>query len=333
MHIAHGPESVDWTELVAKYQVPDLRRSIFQICNTFIPFFALLVLMYWSIDVHYGITLLLTFPASGLLARIFIIQHDCGHGSFFKSMRANDRLGFLCGILTMTPYKHWRLTHAIHHRGASNLAKRSIGAIHTMTVAEYRQLPWRKQFIYRIYRHPLFLFGIGSVVNFVIAQRVWFSKSSRKEWASLHWTNLAICSVVAVLALTIGLKALMLVYAPIMILTSSVGTWLFYVQHQYEDTYWVEDDQWDFTLAALKGSSYYKLPPVLCWFTGSIGFHHIHHLSPRIPNYMLKKCHDENPVLQQAPVLTLASSLRSASLRLWDEESQRMVGFADIRRS
>lgn len=327
MNTTDAPHACAWTEMVAKYQTPDLRRSIQQICNSYIPFVALLVLMYLSLGLSYWVTLVLAVPAAGFLARIFIIQHDCGHGSFFKSMRANDRLGFLCSILTMTPYKHWRLTHAIHHRGAANLAKRSIGSIHTLTVNEYRQRSRCERLIYRLYRHPLLLFVVGPFFDFVVAQRFMFTNSSRKEWASLHGTNLAIGSVAAFLILAIGLKALLLVYAPIMVVASSVGTWLFYVQHQYEHTYWVPDEEWDYTLAALKGSSYYKLPSVLRWFTGNIGFHHVHHLSPRIPNYMLKQCHDENSVFQQATVLTLASSLRTASLRLWDEETQRLVGF------
>jgi len=321
------PVTPGWTELVAKYQAPDVRRSIQQVCNSFLPFIALLVLMYFSIAVSYWLTLAMAIPAAGFLARIFIIQHDCGHGSFFRSARANDCLGFICGVLTMTPYKHWRLSHALHHRGASNLAKRSTGSIKTLTVNEYRALPPWRRLSYRLYRHPLFLFGVGPFFNFVVAQRFMFSAYSRREWPSLHWTNLVLSGLAALLILTIGIKALVLVYAPIMLIASSVGTWLFYVQHQYEHTYWIQDEDWDYSLAALRGSSYYKLPTVLRWFTGNIGFHHVHHLSPRIPNYNLKRCHDENPIFQQATVLTLASSVRTASLRLWDEASQRLVGY------
>lgn len=327
MNSADAPHACAWTALVAKYQRPDLRRSIQQICNSFIPFVVLLVLMYISLNPSYWVTLLLSIPAAGFLARIFIIQHDCGHGSFFKSLRANDRLGVICGILTMTPYKHWRLTHAIHHRGAANLDRRSIGAIHTLTVKEYRELSRWKRLTYRLYRHPLVLFGVGPFFNFVVLQRFMFTSSTRREWPSLHWTNLAIASLAALLILAIGLKDLVLIYAPIMAVASSIGTWLFYVQHQYEHTYWVTDEEWDYTLAALKGSSYYKLPSILRWFTGNIGFHHVHHLSPGIPNYMLRQCHEENPLFQQATVLTLGSSLRTASLSLWDQETRRLVGF------
>src|SRR5688572_8427098 len=320
-------------ELAQRYQTPDLRRSIQQVCNSFLPFIAIVILMYFSLELSYWLTLALSLPAAGFLARIFIIQHDCGHGSFFKSARANDRLGFVCGVLTMTPYRHWRLCHSIHHRGSSNLQKRSIGAIVTLTVNEYRSLSrWRK-LGYRMYRHPIILFWLTPFLNFVVGQRFLFTAYSRKEWASVHWTNLAICGLVALAMLTIGFKALALVYAPIIAIAASVGTWLFYVQHQYEHTYWDSNEEWDYTLAALRGSSYYKLPEVLRWFTGNIGFHHVHHLSPRIPNYKLKQCHEENPMFQQAEVLTLTSSLRSASLRLWDEETGRLVGFDGVQHS
>jgi omega-6 fatty acid desaturase (delta-12 desaturase) len=328
---AYMGSSGDWTELVGKYQSPVLRRSIRQVCNSFVPFLAVLVLMYLSLELSYWLTLLLAVPAAGFLARIFIIQHDCGHGSFFKSTRANDRLGFICSLITLTPYRHWRQSHAIHHRGAANLAKRSIGSIGTLTTREFSELSRWKRLYYRVYRHPLILFGVAPFFNFVVAQRVMFTSYSRKEWASLHWTNLALGAVAAVLALTIGLKPLVLIYTPIIAIASSVGTWLFYVQHQYEQTYWVSDKEWDYTLAALKGSSYYKLPALLQWFTGNIGFHHVHHLCPKIPNYRLEQCHDENPMFQQATVLTLSSSLRTASLGLWDEENQRLVGFKHIR--
>jgi omega-6 fatty acid desaturase (delta-12 desaturase) len=296
-----------------------------------IPFIALLVVMYFSLEVGYWLTLAISVLAAGFLARIFIIQHDCGHGSFFRSTRANDRLGFVCGVLTMTPYRHWRLSHAIHHRGAGNLARRSIGSIRTLTVNEYRGLTRWKRLCYRVYRHPLFLFGVGPVCNFVVGQRFMFTSYSRSEWASLHWTNLAIGGLACFFAMVIGVKAVLLVYTPIMVIAATVGTWLFYVQHQYEDAYWASNENWDYSSAALRGSSYYNLPAVLRWFTGNIGFHHIHHLSPRIPNYFLKKCHEENQSLQQVTVLTLASSLRSASLHLWDEESQRLVGFDALR--
>ena len=327
------PVTPAWTELVTKYQVPDVHRSVRQICNSFIPFIALVVLMYFSLPVSYWLTLAMAIPAAGFLARIFIIQHDCGHGSFFKSTRANDRLGFICGVLTMTPYKYWRLCHSIHHRGASNLAKRSIGSIRTLTVNEYRESSRWRRLCYRVYRHPFFLFGVGPVFNFVVAQRFTFTDFARKEWPSLHWTNLTLAGLAVLAILTIGIKAMVLVYAPIMLVASSVGTWLFYVQHQYEDTYWITDEKWDYSLAALRGSSYYKLPTVLRWFTGNIGFHHVHHLSPRIPNYNLQRCHEENPIFQQATVLTIGSSIRTASLHLWDEAKQRLVSFEDLKRS
>lgn len=324
--------SASWIGTVARYQTPDRWRSIGQICDSFIPFAALFYAMTASLSVSYWLTLGLSVPAAGFLVRIFIIQHDCGHGAFFKSARANDALGFICGVLTLTPYRPWRLSHAIHHRGNANLARRGVGAIHTLTVDEYRRLPrWRRMF-YRIYRHPLVLFGLGPILNFVVLQRFWSPKAANKEWASLLWTNLAIACLATGMALAIGLQALLLPLAPILVIAFTAGTWLFYVQHQFEHTYWARDAVWSYTLAALRGSSYYRLPGILRWFTGNIGYHHIHHLSPRIPNYLLKRCYDENPSLQKVTVLTLASSLRCASLHLWDEDSQRLVGFRHLRR-
>jgi len=317
----------DWTELVTGYQQPDLRRSIGQILSSFVPFAAILAAMLASLRVGYWPTLILALPAAGLLVRIFIIQHDCGHGAFFKSVRANDGLGFVCGVLTLTPYRHWRHNHAVHHRSAGNLARRGVGAIFTLTVREYVALSRWRRLLYRIYRHPLVLFGVGPVINFVILQRFWSPKAPRQERAGVLWTNLAIAGLTVGSLHLIGSEALILVLAPTLSIAFTIGTWLFYVQHQFEETYWARDEDWSYTLAALKGSSYYQLPEVLRWFTGNIGFHHIHHLSPKIPNYLLKRCHDENPSLRPATILTLASSLRTASLHLWDEETERLVGF------
>jgi omega-6 fatty acid desaturase (delta-12 desaturase) len=265
--------------------------------------------------------------------RIFVIQHDCGHGSFFKSRKANDYLGSVCGILTLTPYYYWRKSHAIHHATASNLAERGVGDVYTMTVNEYlRQSKWGR-LKYRLYRHPLTLFVLAPTVLFFIIYRFPHpeSKSWKRERASVWWTNLALAMLVVALSLTLGFKEFLLIYLPITLLGATVGTWLFFVQHQFEDTYWAKEGEWDYTLAALRGSSYYKLPKVLQWFTGNIGFHHIHHLSPRIPNYLLQKCHEENPVFQQVVVLTLWSSFRTVFLSLWDEEQGRLVSFGHLK--
>jgi omega-6 fatty acid desaturase (delta-12 desaturase) len=327
-------EGSSWVPIVAKYQSPDLWRSGWQILTSFVPFGVSWYLMYLSLGISYWLTLALSVLASGFLVRIFIIQHDCGHGSFLKTRRANHWLGRICGVLTLTPYGYWRKNHATHHARASNLDERGIGDISTITVNEYLQLSRWGKLKYRIYRNPLFLFSIGPVVRLVVLQRFYSGsdKVSKAERLSVHGTNLAIAVVVLVMILTIGLEEFLLVQTPIVVLSAVVGTWLFYVQHQFEGTYWAHRDEWDYAAAGLRGSSFLKLPRVLQWFTGNIGFHHIHHLSPRIPNYRLQKCHEENPMLQRVHVLTLASSLKTLFLALWDEQEKKLVGFGHLRR-
>jgi len=327
------PDKAAWSTLVAKYQAANPWQSIWQVVNTLIPFGLLWYLMYLSLAYSYWFTLGLALPAAGFLVRIFIIQHDCGHGSFFKSRKANDFLGSICGVLTFTPYHYWRKSHAIHHASSGSLEDRGIGDIYTMTVQEYLQQSKWGRLKYRLYRHPLLLFVLAPTFLFIVLHRLPFaeSKSWRRERASVHWTNLAIAAVVISLSFVIGLKPFLLIQLPIIILAATIGTWMFYIQHQFEDTYYAHGDNWDYTLAALHGSSYYQLPKVLQWFTGNIGFHHIHHLSPRIPNYRLQKCHEENQVFQQVVVLTLWTSLQSIFLSLWDEEQNKLVGFRHLK--
>ena len=327
------PDKAAWSTLVAKYQAANPWQSIWQVVNTLIPFSLLWYLMYLSLAYSYWFTLGLALPAAGFLVRIFIIQHDCGHGSFFKSRKANDFLGSICGVLTFTPYYYWRKSHAIHHASSGSLEDRGIGDIYTMTVQEYLQQSKWGRLKYRLYRHPLLLFVLAPTFLFIVLHRLPFaeSKSWRRERASVHWTNLAIAAVVISLSFVIGLKPFLLIQLPIIILAATIGTWMFYIQHQFEDTYYAHGDNWDYTLAALHGSSYYQLPKVLQWFTGNIGFHHIYHLSPRIPNYRLQKCHEENQVFQQVVVLTLWTSLQSIFLSLWDEEQNKLVGFRHLK--
>jgi omega-6 fatty acid desaturase (delta-12 desaturase) len=289
--------------------------------------------MYLSLSYSYWLTLALALPAAGFLVRIFIIQHDCGHGSFFKSRKANDSLGSFCGVLTMTPYHYWRKSHAIHHASAGSLEDRGVGDIYTMTVKEYLQQDRWGRLKYRLYRHPLILFVLAPTFLFVVLHRFPFpeSKSWKRERRSVYWTNLAVVAMVTGLSFMIGFKPFLLIQLPIAILAATMGTWLFFVQHQFEDTYYANENNWDYTLAALQGSSYYQLPKILQWFTGNIGFHHIHHLSPRIPNYHLQKCHEENPIFQQVVVLTLWTSLQSIFLSLWDEDQKKLVGFRHLK--
>jgi len=324
-----------WKNLVSRYQNSQARKSIWQLSNSFIPFVLIWLLMLFALDYSYWLTILLAFPASGFSIRLFIIQHDCGHGSFFKSKRTNDLCGLFCSIFTFTPYHYWRKKHAIHHKSAGNLQHRGIGDIYTMTVNEYfRQSRWGK-LKYRLYRNPLILFIVFPTILFLIVYRFPSPKDRhlKNYQLSVYMTSLVIGLLIVMLIWLVGLKSFLLVQLPISIITSSTGAWLFFVQHQFEDTYWADDENWDFSLAALQGSSYYKLPKILQWFTGNIGFHHIHHLSPRIPNYLLEKCQKENPELQQtAKVLTLRTSLKSMLLSLWDENQKKLVSFRQSKR-
>jgi omega-6 fatty acid desaturase (delta-12 desaturase) len=316
---------------VANYQRPDLWRSLWQVANTFVPYLVLWYLMYRSLAVSYWLTLALAIPTAGLLIRIFIILHDCGHGSFFKSTRANDWLGSVCGVLTFTPYFQWRHAHAIHHASSGDLDRRGVGDILTLTVREYRTLPWWRRLGYRLYRHPLVMFGLGPVFVFLFAHRFVSPIAGRRERRSVHLTNLALLVIFLLAGLTLGFKEFVLIQLPLMLLSSVVGVWMFYVQHQFEDTYWEEHPDWQYAAAALQGSSYYRLPKVLQWFTGNIGLHHIHHLSPKIPNYNLQRCYDDNPLFQQVTIVTFWESLKTVSLKLWDEERQKLVSFKQAR--
>jgi acyl-lipid omega-6 desaturase (Delta-12 desaturase) len=316
-----------WQKLVAPYQHADLKRSIRQLANSLLPYLGLWVLMVLSLRVSYLLTLLLVIPAAGFLVRIFIIFHDCGHGSFFKSKEANRRVGFWLGLLTFTASEQWWHSHAVHHATAGNLDKRGVGDVMTLTVEEYqRSSPWKK-LTYRVFRQPIFMLGVGPLVSFLFAPRVAGPGSSREDRLSVTYTNLALLAIAAIMCLTIGWQAYLMIQLPVMWLAGAAGIWMFYVQHQFEDTYWAHSGQGDYTLSAFQGASYYKLPRVLQWFTGNIGFHHIHHLSPRIPNYFLETCYRENPALRQAPTLTLRTAMKSLALRLWDEQAQKMVGF------
>jgi omega-6 fatty acid desaturase (delta-12 desaturase) len=321
-----------WQDIVAKYQNPDLRRSLWNMANTFIPYFVGWYLMYRSLEISYWLTLALAVPVAGLLVRIFIILHDCGHSSYFTSAKANDWVGTLCGFLTFTPYLQWRRHHAIHHASSGDLDRRGVGDVLTLTVKEYLALPWWKRLGYRLYRNPFVMLVLGSLFIFVIAHRFVSSKSGRRERFNVHLTNLALLAMFLVLGWAIGFEAVLLVHVPLLVISCVAGVWMFYVQHQFEDTYWERHPEWQYALAALKGSSYYKLPRVLQWFTGNIGFHHIHHLSPKIPNYNLQKCMDENPVFHHVTVVTFWESLKTMSLKLWDEEQEKLVGFGYLKK-
>jgi len=324
----------EWKQIVAKYQNSEYIKSLWQFTNSFIPFCLTWVLMYYSLDVSYFLTILLSLFASGFIMRIFIIQHDCGHGSFFNSRKANDYLGMVCSVLTFTPYHYWRKSHAIHHAAVGKLEERGIGDVYTMTVDEYLARNKWGRLKYRLYRNPFILFMVIPPVLFLFLYRFPISKLAvmKSLHTTVYITNLVIALIAGSIIYFIGFKAFLMIQVPIIIFSLCVGTWFFYVQHQFEDTYWNDDKDWDYTEAALKGSSYYKLPKVLQWFTGNIGFHHIHHLSPRIPNYKLEKCHKENPLFQTSTTLTLRTSMKSMILNLWDERSKRLISFGDLKK-
>jgi omega-6 fatty acid desaturase (delta-12 desaturase) len=269
--------------------------------------------------------------AGGFLVRTFIIFHDCGHGSFLASTKANDALGFITGVLTFTPYYHWRWEHAIHHASSGDLDRRGTGDVWTLTVQEYLEASRWKRFAYRLARNPVILFGLAPLYLFLIQQRYPNSKSEGRERRSVWWTNLVLALLAGGLVWVFGLKAYVLLQLIVLVVAGSAGVWLFYVQHQFEGVYWEREKSWDYSLAALQGSSFYKLPKVLQWFSGNIGFHHIHHLSPQIPNYHLEKCHRAEPLFQTVKPVTLFSSFKSFTFRLWDEQRRKLVGYRALR--
>jgi omega-6 fatty acid desaturase (delta-12 desaturase) len=331
MTISSHPAKPVWTEAVAKYQQPSLSRSLGQMANTLIPYMALLAAMYASLTLSYWLVLALAVPASGFLVRIFIICHDCGHGSFFTSKRANRLLGFITGLLTFLPASYWSHEHAKHHASAGDLDHRGHGDVWTLTVQEYLALSRGRRLWYRIYRNPVIMFGVGPLYIFFISYRFCrWQDGTRARWSTMT-TNAALLGVLGLMSVTIGLKAYVMIQLPVILLAGTAGVWLFYMQHQFEGTYWARHDTWNFVRQALEGSSFYKLPRLLQWFTGNIGFHHIHHLSPRIPNYYLQKCHESTPLFQAIKPITLAASLQSLTYRLWDEERHQLVGFGAIK--
>lgn len=320
-----------WKEIVARHQQARSGRASWQIINSFGPYILLWFMMYFTRTISWWLSLPLAILAGGFLLRVFIIFHDCGHGSFLKSRIANETVGFIAGVFTFTPFHHWRWEHAIHHATSGHLDKRGTGDIWTMTVQEYLESSRWKRFAYRLARNPVILFLVAPFYIFIIKHRFAKREAGRRERQSVYWTNLAVLGMCAGLAWLFGLKTYLLLQLIILVVSGSSGVWLFYVQHQFEGAYWEHGDNWDYTAAALQGSSFYRLPPVLQWFSGNIGFHHIHHLSSRVPNYNLERCHRAHPLFQGVKPVTLCSSLKSLAFRLWDEQHRRLVGFRHLR--
>ncbi len=289
--------------------------------------------MWFALHIGYGLYLLLAVPAAGFLVRLFMIQHDCGHGAFFRHRLANDWVGRVIGVLTLTPYDFWRRTHALHHATSGNLDRRGIGDVDTLTVKEYLSRSRWGRFRYRLYRHPLVMFGIGPAYLFILQQRlpVGLMRSGWQPWLSTMATNGAIALLAAIVIWAVGIGPFLLVQLPIMLIGASLGVWLFYVQHQFEDTFWAHDQTWNVQVAALRGSSHYDLPVVLRWFTANIGVHHIHHLCSRIPFYRLPLALRNHPDLTKVGRLSLGQSLLCVRLVLWDEAARRLISFRELR--
>jgi len=318
---------------VKAHAVPDNKRSLGQLLVTTGIFAVLWVAMWFSLQLSYWLTLLLAVPAAGFLVRFFMIQHDCGHGAFFKSQRANDLLGRAIGIITLTPYSYWRRLHAEHHATSGNLDRRGVGDVTTLTVREYLALSRWQRFGYRFYRHPLVLFVFGPTYLFVFKHRLPLDLPLRKTklWGSVLATNAGIVVAAVLVAMLVGPVTLLKVQVPVTLLASSIGVWLFFIQHQFDGVYWRRDNEWHPDHAALHGSSYYRLPKALQWLTASIGLHHIHHLCSRVPNYRLQECMDRVPELNQVKRVTFMDSVRCATLALWDEAAMKMIGFRDLK--
>jgi omega-6 fatty acid desaturase (delta-12 desaturase) len=319
-------------DVLVAHQNASTKRALWQLANTLVPYLLLWLAMYWALKVSLWLTVPLAILSGVLLVRVFIIFHDCTHGSYFRSRRANDIVGFVAGVLTFSPYQHWRWEHAIHHGSSGNLDRRGTGDIWTMTVQEYLSASPKRRFQYRLTRNPLILFVLAPLFVFVIKQRFASADAQRRQRHSVWWLNGTLLISSTLLSLIFGLAPYLLIQAIAMTVAGATGLWLFYVQHQFQGAYWERDDKWDYTTAALRGSSYYKLPKVLQWISGNIGFHHIHHLSPRIPNYNLQRCHDSDPRFAEVTSLSLLSSLKSLELRFWDEQTKELVGYAHLRR-
>lgn len=321
----------DWRRAVEPYVGPNARRASFQLLTTF----ALLALamgvswlaLQWSL-----LAALAVVPViAGLLIRVFIFMHDCAHSSFYEDRRLNDVVGFITGVITFTPFAQWRRDHALHHASSGDLDRRGHGDIPTLTVREYAAKSWKGRLGYRIVRHPVLLL-LGGPIHLVVGQRIRGKSTATKDKqiASVWGTNVALVAMIAIGILTLGWKFMLVAYFLPYYVAAMTGVWLFYVQHQFEDAYWAEHDEWSYVDAALLGSSHLKLPRMLAWFTGNIGLHHVHHVAPRIPNHRLQECHDENPLFQKSPTVTLGSGMRALRLALWDEDRKRLVSFRDM---
>jgi omega-6 fatty acid desaturase (delta-12 desaturase) len=321
-----------WREGVDPYARPDLGRSLLALATSVVPFVGLWALMYFSLQVSYLLVLALAIPAAGFLLRTYILFHDCAHGSLLPGRRANAWLGSVLGLMVFTPFARWRYEHAVHHATAGDLDRRFIGDVPTYTVAEYEAWSWPTRLGYRLFRNPAVMFGLGPIYAMLLEPR-WAHPSAAPRIKRSVWaTNLALVLVVGGLCWLIGWRDFVLVEAPFVPLAGGAGIWLFYVQHQFDHTYWQRSPEWSYEDAALRGSSYLKLPKVLQFFSGNIGLHHVHHLNAKIPNYNLQRAHDGNSIFHSVPKVSLGDGLRATRLKLWDEDAARLVTWRELRR-
>ncbi len=322
----------DWVKVLAQYRDPNTLRSCLELGITLGPFLILWVLAWWSLSVSYWLTLTISLVNAGFLLRLFIIQHDCGHGSYFSNRYVSDWLGRALGVLTLTPYDVWRRSHSIHHSASGNLDRRGMGDVHTLTVAEYSALSPLNRLLYRLYRHPLVLFGLGPGYLFFLQNRLPLGLMAHaRYWVSAMCTNAAIILALALIGYFGGIMPILLIFLPSTLLAATAGVWLFYVQHQFETTHWEEEGDWQLHEAALHGSSHYIMPPVLQWLSGNIGIHHVHHLYSRIPFYRLTEVLRDHSSLADSNRLTIGESFVNARLHLWDEGSKRLLSFSQAR--
>lgn len=337
----HPPASVtpalssaqDWVQILAKYREPSTERSVFELSVTLVPFLALWALSLWVMSFSYILSFGIAIVNAGFLVRLFAIQHDCGHSAFLKNRQVSDWIGRAIGVFTLTPYDVWRRTHSAHHSASGNLDKRGMGDVHTLTVNEYRAMSGWGRLGYRLYRHPLVLFGLGPSYLFLLQNRLplGLMASGSKYWISAMGTNLAIAAILIVLIYLGGIAAFFVIFLPTTLIAASAGVWLFYIQHQFEETHWDTEENWHLHDAALHGSSHYDLPPVLQWLTANIGIHHVHHLYSRIPFYRLTEVLRDHPVLATSQRLTIRDSLDCVKLQLWDESKRRLLTYAQMR--
>lgn len=325
------PQTLSWRAVLAEYAQPRLARSLLDLATSVVPYLALMVGMYFLAGMSAWLVLAVSVPAAGFLVRTYIVFHDCAHGAFLRGRRANERLGAVCGLVVFTPFQRWRHQHAVHHATSGDLERRGVGDLPTLTVNEYRARSWRGRLGYRLFRNPLVMFGLGPIWAMIIGPRIISRRARLRVRRSVWRTNLMLAVVLGLLGWLLGWERLLLIEAPAALLAGSIGVWLFYVQHQFENAYWQESSSWSYDEAALKGSSYLRLPKVLQFFTGNIGLHHVHHLCTRIPNYNLQAAHDACPVFQQVPTLSLWDGMRCVRLKLWDEEQARLVPFREAR--